>query len=44
MKDFDKICKDFENIDIDTYAAVLTEKARKNICRFKEVDMLFSKS
>ena len=31
MKDFDKICKDFENIDIDTYAAVLTEKAMKLI-------------
>ena len=29
MKDFDKICKDFENIDIDTYAAVLTEKEMK---------------
>ncbi|MCI7607259.1 MAG: TerB family tellurite resistance protein [Spirochaetales bacterium] len=31
MKDFDKLCKDFESIDIDTYAAVLTEKAMKLI-------------
>ena len=31
MKDFDKICRDFENIDINTYAAVLTEKALKLI-------------
>ena len=31
MKDFDKICKDFENIDIDTYVAVLKEKAMKLI-------------
>lgn len=31
MKDFDKICRDFENIDINTYAAVLTEKASKLI-------------
>lgn len=31
MKDFDKICKDFESIDVDTYKAVLTEKAMKLI-------------
>lgn len=31
MKDFDKICKEFENIDLDTYTSVLMEKSMKLI-------------
>ena len=31
MKDFDKLCKEFESIDVDTYRSVLAEKSVKLI-------------
>ena len=36
MKDFKELCRDFEEIDSDTYAFVLVEKAMKLIKSMRE--------
>ncbi|MGN0850309.1 MAG: hypothetical protein ACI4M4_01680 [Candidatus Ornithospirochaeta sp.] len=36
MKDFKELCRDFEEIDSDTYAFVLGEKAMKLIKSMRE--------
>lgn len=37
MKEFDRICKEFEQLDVKNYASILTEKSRKIVPALAEL-------